>query len=417
MKVNTDQNTFIPVNEPLLSEKVLEYVSDCVQTNWISSQGEYLELFEQKWAEYCGQNYGIAVCNGTVALELAIAACRFPAGSEIIVPSFTIISCVQAILKNHCVPVLVDCEPVTYCMNADQVQAKITERTAAIMVVHIYGHPCDLDLFLNIAEKHNLLVIEDAAEVHGAEYLSEHKPRDREDVVAVDCKKKKKYWRKCGGFGDLSCFSFYANKIVTSGEGGMVLTSDAVFAERLQGYRNLCFLNEPRFLHNELGYNFRMTNLQAAVGLAQLEQLEETIKRKIDMGQQYSSGLEKPYFQLPIQQAWAKSVIWMYAIVLREEANASKFFEPDWQSLNVNEYVKWPVYKIMRLLRDKGVQTRPFFIGMHEQPVFKQRNLFSNETYPVTEKIARTGLYLPSGQAISKQQIQQVIQAVSEVVL
>ncbi|MFA4992233.1 MAG: DegT/DnrJ/EryC1/StrS family aminotransferase [Candidatus Omnitrophota bacterium] len=390
-----DKGKFIPVNEPLLSGNELKYVSDCVRTSWISSSGDYLDRFESRWAEYCGQKYGVGVCNGTAALELAVEACGFPAGSEIILPSFTIISCAQAITRSGCVPVLVDCDPETYCMDVSQIESKITGRTAAIMPVHIYGHACDMDPIMDIAERRGLLVIEDAAEVHGAEYFS----------------KKADAWRKCGGFGHLACFSFYANKNITTGEGGMVLTSDDRLAERLRGHRNLCFLKSPRFLHEEIGHNFRMTNTQAAIGLGQLERIDKTIKRKIEMARKYSGCLKGLPLQLPAERKWARNVIWMYAVLLRENRKSSAWFQDGWRSLKTKEFARWPSYKIMKALEDMGVDTRPFFIGMHEQPVFHEMGFFKKETYPVTEMIARAGFYLPSGQAVTDIQIKHVSRA------
>lgn len=379
----------IYVNEPKMSGNELKYVSECIKTGWLSSSGKYLERFESEWAKYCGQRYGIGVCNGTVALELAVEVCNFPKGSEIILPAFTIISCAQAITKNGCVPVLVDCDPQTYCIDTSQIERKITDRTVCIMPVHIYGHPCDMDPIMNIAKKHNLIIIEDAAEGHGAEYKG----------------------KKCGRFGHLACFSFYANKNITTGEGGMILTSDEKIAERLRSHRNLCFLKAPRFFHHEIGHNYRMTNVQAAFGLAQLEYLDKTIERKIDMAKKYSSVFRDLPLQLPIEREWAKNVIWMYSVLLREEERSRSCFEKNWKYIDPEKYARWPSYKIMEKLQEAGIETRPFFIGIHEQPVFCKNDYFQRESYPVTEKIARIGFYLPSGQAITDVQIEEVIRA------
>jgi len=255
------------------------------------------------------------------------------------------------------------------------------------MPVHIYGHPCDMDFIMDIAKRHDLVVIEDAAEVHGAEYQSA----------------KDKAWHKCGSFGRLSCFSFYANKLVTTGEGGMILTSDDKLAKRLQKHRNLCFLKSPRFLHRHIGNNFRMTNIQAALGLAQLEDLDKTIKRKREMAKKYSDLLKDTPLRLPTEHKWARGVVWMYGVVLNEEK-----YQKD---LGIDDYMNWPNYKIMKKLAELEIQTRPFFIGMHEQPVFQSLRYFKSESYPVTERIARTGFYLPSGQAIKDAQIKKVASA------
>ncbi|MBA3065272.1 DegT/DnrJ/EryC1/StrS family aminotransferase [bacterium] len=365
----------IPVNEPLIGNKELEYVTDCLKTGWISSAGKYIEQFEAKWAEYCGKKYGIAVSNGTVALEAAVQCFDFEPGSEIIMPTFTIISCATAIVYNKCVPVLVDCDPETWTMDVSQIEAKITKKTKAIMPVHIYGHPCDMDPIMNVAKKYNLKIIEDAAEAHGAEYKG----------------------KKCGGFGDISCFSFYANKIITTGEGGMLLTENEQYAEKARSIRNLCFKNDPRFYHTELGNNFRLTNVQAAIGLAQVERIDELVEKKIWIGSMYNENLKDVKgLQLPIEKDWAKNVYWMYGIVLDEETgyNAVTF---------------------AKALKEKGVDTRPFFLGMHEQPVFHNMGLFNDEHYPVSENIAKQGLYLPSGLTLTEEDVNIVVSCIKEV--
>jgi perosamine synthetase len=269
-------------------------------------------------------------------------------------------------------------------MDVAQVERRITPRTRAIMPVHIYGHPVDMDPVLRLAENHRLAVIEDAAEVHGAEYLS-----GRTSANAV--------WRRCGGMGTLSCFSFYANKLITTGEGGMLLTDRPDFAERARSLRNLCFHPKRRFYHEELGFNFRMTNLQAAVGMAQLERIEEIVARKRWMGTEYTRRLTGIRgLELPHEAKWAKHVYWMYGVVLGKEAgmDAAQFAAK---------------------LGERGVETRPFFLGMHEQPALLKRGLFRNERYPVAETLSRQGLYLPSGLALTSDQLSQVCDAVTEV--
>ena len=357
---------------------------DCLRTGWISSAGQYIEQFENGWASYCGRRYGIGVSNGTVALQTAVACLELKPGEEVIMPTFTIISCAIAVLYCGGRPVLVDCDPRTWCMNVEQIEDKITKRTRAIMPVHIYGHPVDMDPILDLAERHGLAVIEDAAEVHGAKYLT-----GRRTVHPS--------WRRCGSFGDLSCFSFYANKLITTGEGGMVLTNDPKLADKARSFRNLCFQADRRFHHEELGFNFRLTNMQAALGLAQLERIEEIIARKRWMGQEYNrrlAGLSG--LQLPVEESWAQNVYWMYGVVLSEQTgmDASVF---------------------ARRLKDRGVETRPFFLGLHEQPVFHRKELFLQERYPVAERIARQGLYLPSGLALTEEQLSRVCDAVGEV--
>jgi len=365
----------IPVNEPHLGKRELEYVSECVRTGWVSSSGKFITEFEDGWASYCGRQHGVAVSNGTVALQLAIVALDLNPGDEVIMPAFTIISCAQAITSSGAVPVLVYSKPKTWCMDVSKIESRLTKRTRAIMPVHIYGHPVDMDPLLDLAASHKLAVIEDAAEAHGAEYRS----------------------RRCGSFGTMSCFSFYANKLVTTGEGGMVLTDDADLAERLRSLRNLCFISGRRFYHEQLGFNFRLTNLQAALGVSQIERMAEIVRKKRRIGQEYTRRLQDiKTIQLPAEQPWARNVYWMYGIVLSSDTrmDAAVFAQK---------------------LKNRGIETRPFFLGMHEQPVFQRQGLFHGERYPVTERIARQGLYLPSGTGLTEEQLVAVSTAVREV--
>jgi perosamine synthetase len=367
----------IPVNEPLIGEKEIAYVTDCLRSGWISSTGKYIERFEKEWATYCGRKYGVAVSNGTVALKLALSVLELPEKTEVILPSFTIVSCLEAVLRNNLIPVLVDCDPRTYCMDIEDVRRKITSRTSAIMPVHIYGHPVNMEVILNLAQQHNLKILEDAAEAHGAECLVNGQ------------------WHRCGSFGEVSCFSFYANKNITTGEGGMVLTDDALLANKLQSRRNLCFGSRDRFLHEDRGWNFRMTNLQAAIGCAQLENIAEFIRRKLEMAARYNEGLKDRPMRLPHIETWAKSTVWMYTVMLEDS-------------------LPFDAYEFARRLLAQGVQTRPFFLGMHEQPVYNDMGFFKGLRCRVTEKIARQGLYLPSGQAITDEQIEMVIKKVRQ---
>jgi perosamine synthetase len=364
----------IPVNEPRIGEQEFAYVNECLRTGWISSAGRFIEEFESRWAAYCGMQYGVAVGNGTVALEAAVACLGLSPGDEVILPTFTIISCAQAVLYAGGVPVLVDADPRTWCMDVAQAAARITPRTRAIMPVHMYGHPVDMAPLWALAEQHGLAIVEDAAEAHGATYRG----------------------RRCGGLGDLSCFSFYANKIITTGEGGMILTRDPRLAERARSLRNLCFRPERRFYHTELGHNFRLTNLQAAVGLAQLERIDDLLAHKRWMGRRYTELLAgTPGLTLPVEEPWATNVYWMYGLVLDETTGMD-------------------AVEFSRRLKSRGVETRPFFLGMHEQPAFLERGFFRGEHYPVAERIARQGLYLPSGLTLTDAQAVQVAVAVKE---
>ena len=374
----------IPVNEPLLSTREEELVLECLRSGWISSAGTFIDEFEQRWAAYCGRRYGIAVSNGTAALQLALKCIDLKPADEVIIPSFTIISCALAVIYNGGLPVLVDSDPPTWCIDPERIREKLTARTRAIMPVHIYGHPADMDPLLKIAEEHKLAIIEDAAEAHGAQYL-----RGRHTSAPE--------WRRCGSFGEFSCFSFYANKLVTTGEGGMLLTDDPALAERARSFRNLCFQADRRFHHEELGFNFRLTNLQAALGVAQLDRMDQIVARKRTIGQTYGRLLaDVDGLTLAPEESWAKNVYWMYGVVLSEKIG-----------IEAAEFAT--------RLQKRGVETRPFFLGMHEQPVFRKRGLFLDDRHPVTERLARRGLYLPSGLALTDEQINKVVQAVHEV--
>lgn len=365
----------IPVNEPLLNGREKELLAECIDTGWISSDGPFIAQFEKSFADFIGLDHGIAVCNGTAALEVALFAAGVGEGDEVIMPSFTIISCAIAAIRLGAVPVLVDADAETWGMDVSQVAAKVTPKTKAIMAVHTYGHPVDMDPLLEIAKKHKLVVIEDAAEVHGAEYKG----------------------RRCGSIGDISAWSFYANKIITTGEGGMVLTSNKEMAERAASYRNLCFRPERRFYHTELGYNFRMTNLQAAIGVAQMERIDEFVGIKRRLGAYYRKLLATvPGIRFSVEKPWAKSVYWMYSVELDE-------------SLGIDAVT------VMRELGKRGIGTRPFFLGLHEQPVLHEMGLYRNENYPVAERIARLGFYLPSGLTLTEAQIDEVVAALRDV--
>lgn len=366
----------IPVNEPLLDGNEKKYLNECIDTGWISSEGPFVKQFEQQLAARVERQYGIAVCNGSVALDTAVAALGLGQGDEVILPTFTIISCAGAIVRAGAVPVVVDCDPDTWNIDISQIEAKITPKTKAIMVVHIYGLPVDMEPVLALADKYGLQIIEDAAEMHGQTYKG----------------------RPCGSFGVLSTFSFYPNKHITTGEGGMIVTDDEQLAERCQSLRNLCFQPQNRFVHEELGWNFRMSNLQAALGVAQLERLDEFVARKRRMGQLYTELLSDiPGLQLPVPQTdYAANIYWVYGIVLKDE-------------------VPLDAKEAMRRLSQYKIGTRSFFWSMHEQPVFRTMGLFDGESCPVAERIARRGFYIPSGLALSDEQIEQVAQAVVEI--
>jgi perosamine synthetase len=366
----------IPVNEVLLTGNEKAYLNQCIDSGWISSEGPFVKQFEEQFASRVGRRYGVAVSNGSVALQAAVAAMGLTAGDEVILPSFTIISCAAAILRAGATPVLVDSDAQTWNIDIGQLESRITPRTKAIMVVHTFGLPVDMDPLLAIAERHGLRVLEDAAEAHGQVYRG----------------------RPCGSFGDASIFSFYPNKHVTTGEGGMVVTDDVALAERCRSLRNLCFEPKKRFVHHELGWNFRMTNLQAAVGVAQLERLDEFVSRKRRMGCRYTQHLAHlSKLQLPLcRTEYAENVYWVYGVVL-------------------GDAVPFDAEEVMRRLGDKGIGTRPFFWPMHEQPVFKKMGLFSEESYPVAERLARRGFYIPSGLGLTDDQMDRVIEVMNAI--
>jgi perosamine synthetase len=370
----------IPVNEPVLSGNEAKYLAECIETGWISSEGPFVRRFEEGMAATVGQRFGVAVMNGSVALEVAIAALRIGPGDEVILPTFTIISCAAAIVRAGATPVVVDADPATWNIDPSRVEEAITPRTKAIMVVHIYGLPVDMDPVMEIARNSGLKIIEDSAEQIGQVYNSRSGER-----------------RMIGSFGDISTLSFYSNKHVTTGEGGMVLTSDETLADRCRALRNLCFGANHRFVHEELGWNFRMSNLQAAVGVAQLEVLSRTLEKKRLIGEWYNELLqEMPAVDLPLSRtSYAENIYWVYGVVLKESA-----------PFNAEE--------AMHGLAKAGIGTRQFFWPMHEQPVFRRMGLFQGVSCPVAEHLARRGFYLPSGIALSRAQAERTAAAMKE---
>lgn len=367
---------FIPVNEPLLNGNEKKYLCECIDTGWISSEGPFVKEFEQKLSASVHRKYGVAVSNGTAALEVAVQALGIGEGDEVIMPTFTIISCAMAVTKAGAIPVLVDSDTHTWNMNVEEIETRITSKTKAIMVVHLYGLPADMDKILALAKKYHLKVIEDAAEMHGQTYKG----------------------KPCGSFGDISTFSFYPNKHITTGEGGMVVTNDENLAERCRMLRNLCFKKDVRYVHDEISDNYRFTNLQAAVGIAQLERLETFVKRKRDMGRYYTEALKGVKgLQLPIVRTEdAENIYWVYGLLLDKDIPADN-------------------RTVQRLLAEEGVGARTFFWCMHEQPVYQKQGLFQNESYPNAEYLARKGFYIPSGLALTQEQMEHVVCKVRKV--
>jgi perosamine synthetase len=369
---------FIPVNEPLLTGNEKRYLNECIDTGWISSEGPFIKKFENQMARYIGRKHAIAVTNGTAALEMAVIALGIKEGDEVIMPSFTIISCCQALVKAGVKPVLLDSNIDTFNINVDDIEAKITVKTKAIMVVHIYGLPVDMDPVLELCKKYNLFLIEDAAEVHGQTYKG----------------------KKCGSFGDISIFSFYPNKHITTGEGGMVLVDDNDLVMRCKSLRNLCFNSEKRFVHEELGWNLRMTNIQAALGVAQLEKINEFIKKKRWIGKMYHELLSDiDAIKLPIEKLpYSNNIYWVFPLVIKDE------------------YPKI-ADQIMKELGSHNIGTRPFFYPMHQQPVFNNMGLFLDVRLPNSEKLYRKGFYIPSGMALTIEQINEVSKILHKILI
>ncbi|MFC1940388.1 DegT/DnrJ/EryC1/StrS family aminotransferase [Chloroflexota bacterium] len=365
----------IPVCEPTLIGNELKYVTDCLKTNWISSQGKYITEFERSFASYCGCKYGITTTNGTTALHLALASLGIGSGDEVIIPTFTMIATAFAVAYTGATPVLVDAEPETWNMDVSQLEARVTPNTRAIIPVHVYGHPCDMAPIMEIAEKHNLWVIEDAAEAHGAEYKG----------------------RKAGGIGHINCFSFYANKIITCGEGGMVVTSNDEIAEKARRLKDLAHSPQMRFLHTDIAFNYRMTNIQAAIGLAQLENIDQLAGMRRNNAYLYNSRLKNiPGITLPPEKEWAKNAYWMYGILIQDEFGISRD-------------------ELMARIRESGIDTRAFFIPMHRQPAFLDKVFFVRESYPVADKLGEQGLYLPSSSGLKEEEIGWICQVIGNI--
>lgn len=365
----------IPVCTPLMGNKEERYVRDCIRTRWISSSGKYIKMFEERFSRYCRTKYGITTTSGTTALHLALAALKIGSGDEVIMPSFTIASTAFAVMYCGANPVFVDSEPDTWNIDPDKIREKITKKTKVILPVHIYGHPCDMSAIMNIANRFGLWVIEDAAESHGAEYGGQ----------------------KVGGIGHIGCFSFYGNKIITCGEGGMVVTNDRQIADRCRRLRNMAFIETKRFWHQEVGFNYRMTNLQAAMGVAQFERIEELIDRRRRNAALYSALLsDVEGLTLPVERPNTKNVYWMYGILAGKNFGVSR-----------ND--------LMKRLKGRGIETRTFFIPLHNQPFLKKNRSVFKRGFPVAEDIAHRGLYLPSGSGLTKKDIQYVCGCIKEI--
>lgn len=359
----------IPVSTPYLDDSDSDLVFKAVKSGWISgSKGDYIDEFESKFSKYCGTKFGVACSSGTAALQLAVSSLGIKKGDEVIVPTFTNIATILAVIYSGAKPVLIDSDSEIWGMDHTKMEEKITSKTKAIIPVHIYGHPVKMDVINEIAHKHNLSVIEDAAEAHGAEFQG----------------------RKAGGIGDIGCFSFYANKIITTGEGGMLVTNNEEIAKKAKMLANLAFSDVMRYRHDNLGYNYRMSNILAALGCSQLKKIEKFIEHKRFIAKKYNSRFENiKEIQIPVEKNWAKNVYWMYGIVIKDSFGITK-------------------EELRKFLIEKGIETRAFFIPMHKQPALQELNLFKDEKYPISEKLSKGGLYLPSGLTLTEKEINYV---------
>ena len=358
----------IHVFEPVIGDAEINAVMAALKRGEISGNyGEALSDFEKGFAAYCGVKHGVAVSNGTTALHIAVDAAGIGPGDEVLISACTNIATALAVAHNGAMPVPVDAENITWNLDLDLLESLITPRTKAVIPVHLYGHPVDMDRLMEIARKHNLIVIEDAAEAHGATVRS----------------------RKVGSFGDMACFSFYANKIITTGEGGMVITNNEEFAERLRLLRNLGFTT-PRFRHEVLAYNFRMTGYQAAMGVAQLNKIEQIISEKRRVAQTYNRYLnDNPGLQLPVELDWARNVYWMYALTVKSDFGLSRD-------------------QLISKLAEAGIETRTFFCPMNQQPCLQDIPGFRADPLPIADSLWTSGLYLPSTHTLTEQQIHHI---------
>ena len=363
----------IPVAEPCLGEEELKNVVEAVKSGWISSKGKFIEEFEKEFAKYCGVRHGVATANGTVALHLALKALGIGKNDEVIVPTLTFVATANAVTYCNAKPVFVDSHPEYWCIDPEKIEGKITKNTKAIIVVHLYGHPCDMDWIMDVAEDKGLYVIEDCAEAHGAEYKG----------------------KKVGAFGDIACFSFYGNKIITTGEGGMCITNNEELAEKMRLLRDHGMSKHRKYWHEIIGFNYRMTNLQAAIGVAQLKKLDEFIEKKRQIAKWYAEEMkeleEKGLIKLHTEMHWAKCVHWMYSILIEDKIKISRDV-------------------LMKRLEEKGIETRPFFVPMHLLPMYS-----NNEKLPVAEELARKGLNLPSSVNLEENAINLICDTINQI--
>jgi len=365
---------FIPVAAPVLNGNEKAYVMDCLDSTWISSSGKYIERFEQNFAGFCAVKHAAACCNGTVALHLALMALGVKPKDEVIVPTLTFVSTANAVVYCGARPVFVDSEPDTWNMNPNLIEAKITPRTKGIIVVHLYGHPVDMDTVMSIARRHKLFVIEDAAEAHGAEYKG----------------------RRIGSLADIATFSFYGNKIITTGEGGMVVTNDDSLITKVRQLKGQGMDPNTRYWFPVVGYNYRMTNVAAAIGLAQLERVQWHIDRRREVARWYYESLkDNPALILPVEKEWAKNVYWMFTVVLHDDVTKNRD-------------------QVMKELAAEGIETRPVFYPMHTLPPYTR--LSRGQRFPVADRLGSRGMNLPTWAGLKREEVAFISGVVKECV-
>lgn len=366
---------FIPVCEPYLNGNELQYVTDAISTGWISSAGKYVTEFENKFAEYCGCKYGVAVCNGTVALHLALISMEIGKGDEVIIPSFTMIASAFAVCYTGATPVFVDADKKSWNIDINKIEEKITSRTKAIMPVHIFGLMCEMDKLTDLAKKYNLTILEDAAEAHGAEYKG----------------------IRAGSFSDMASFSFFANKNITTGEGGMVVTNNEDLYNKAKYFKNLCFplSGNRNYTHDHIGFNYRMSNVIAAIGLAQVEKADQYKELRIRNNQLYRQLLvDVPGIIFQEENPNALNVSWMNAIIV-----------------DSNKYGKTRDELVGHLNKNK-IDTRLLFNGMHHQKSLAAYGCDCSGDFRVCDWLAANGFYLPSASSLSKETIQEICQLI-----
>ncbi len=383
MNERKEKHMDIPVCIPVVPRKAKEYVNAVIDKNWISSacheeSVNFIRKLEEEFSKFIGVRYGIAVTSGTTALDLAIATLKIGKGDEVIVPSFTMIATANSVIHNGACPVFVDVDLETLCIDVNLIERAISEKTRAIIPVHIYGYPANIEGIMKIARKYNLFVIEDAAEAIGTEYK----------------------YKRAGSFGDISCFSFYANKLITSGEGGMVVTDNKEYAERAAMLKDQAF-SQPRFVHEDIGFNFRMNNLTAAYAYASFEEVDEYIKKRIQNAELYNralSGIEGITLP-PKNKAGIKNSYWVYSILIDEKKYGRS--KPEVRELLRTEY---------------GIDSRDFFYPMHKQPIMIKKGYVKEAARMlVSEKLWEEGLYLPSSTNIKENQIKYIADALIKI--